>query len=277
MADSTHGVLVGYDGSSGSRLAVSWAAREARARHVVLTVCHAWEPGYAGPPPAGLDDLARVTAGQILASGVRTVGAQDEEVRTLLVQGPAARMLCEQSAGAGMVVVGSRGLGGLSGLLLGSVSLQVAAHASGPVVVVRGHWRPAGAYVPGPIVVGSDGSAAAERALAFAGEQAAIHQVPLTAVCALSDAPGELGAAHRIEEDFERSLTAWEKDHPDVEVHRQVTIRSPREALLTTARDAQMLVLGYRGRGGLRGMMLGSVSQTLLFHAPCPVAVVHPR
>lgn len=132
-------------------------------------------------------------------------------------------------------------------------------------------------YAPGPIVVGSDGSAAAERALAFAGDEAAIHRVPLIAVCALSDTLGELGAAHRIEEEFEESLTAWEKDHPDVEVHRQVTVRSPREALLTAARDAQLLVLGYRGRGGLRGMTLGSVSQAMLAHAPCPVAVVHPR
>ena len=89
--------------------------------------------------------------------------------------------------------------------------------------------------------------------------------------------PGDLGGADLIEADFERSVTSWEKAHPDVELHRLVTVRSPREALLTAARDAQLLVLGSRGRGGLHGMMLGSVSQALLFHAPCPVAVVHPR
>jgi nucleotide-binding universal stress UspA family protein len=279
MTERPRGILVGYDGSSSSQQALSWAARTARERRAMLTVCHAWTPGYAALTAAGgagrREDLAQASAQQILARGLRAVSSQ--EVEQLLTEGSPARALCEHSAAAGMVVVGSRGLGGLSGLLLGSVSHQVAGHASGPVIVVRGHWRPAGGYVPGHIVAGVDGSAAAGQALAFAGEEAAIRRVPLTAVCALSDAPGDLGGADLIEADFERSVTSWEKAHPDVELHRLVTVTSPREALLTAARDAQLLVLGSRGRGGLHAMMLGSVSQALLFHAPCPVAVVHPR
>lgn len=276
MAITGHGILVGYDGSSSSQQALRWAAREARERRAVLTVCHAWTQGSAGSPAsAEPDDPTRQGAEWILASGLRLTGSH--EVRPLLAEGPTARTLCENSSSADIVVVGSHGAGGLPGLLLGSVSLQVAAYASGPVVVVRGHWRPAGAYAPGPVVVGADGSAASEAALAFAGEEATLRGVPLVAVCALSDAPGDLGAAHYIEDNFEQSLTSWEKEHPEVTVQRQVTVRSPRAALLTAAEDAQLLVVGRRGRGGIHGMMLGSVSQALLWHAPCPVAVVHPR
>jgi nucleotide-binding universal stress UspA family protein len=276
MASTEHGILVGYDGSSSAQIALRWAAREARDRGVALTVCLAWMPGSAGPSAGmGQEDLARQSAGWILAGASDMAGA--ETVRQLLAEGPAAAVLCEFSAGADMLVVGCRGFGGLSGQLLGSVSLQAAAHASGPVVVVRGRWRPAGGYVPGHVVAGVDGSAAAEETLNFAGNEAALRRVPLTAVCALADAPGDLGSARSIEEDFERSVIAWEKDHPEVTVHRHVTVASARSALLAAADDAQLLVVGCRGRGGLPGMALGSVSQALLSHAPCPIAIVHPQ
>ena len=274
MASTDYGILVGYDGSSSSHQALSWAAREARERGVVLTVCHTWVPGSAGPPLAGEpEDLARESAERILATGTRSVFAPD--VRQLLTEGPAACMLCEHSHAADMVVVGSRGLGGLSGLMLGSVSLQVAAFAAVPVVVVRGHWRPVGEYLPGHIVVGADGSEATRTALAFGGAEAALRGVPLTVVCALSDAPGGLAMA-----DSNRGRRRA-VDHPVGEgpsrrvVHRQVTIESPRAALLAAAQDAQLLVVGCRGRGGMEGMTLGSVTQALLWHAPCPLAVIH--
>lgn len=276
MASTEHGIVVGYDGSSSAQEALRWAAREARDRGVALTVCQAWMPGSAGPPPgAGQEDLARQSARWILADAKCMTDVTT--IRQLLVEGPAAGALCTCSTGAEMLVVGSRGFGGLSGQLLGSVSLQVAAHASAPVVVVRGRWRPAGGHMPGHVVVGVDGSAAAEEALNFAGDEAALRRVPLTAVCALADAAGDLGSAYGIAEDFERSVITWEKDHPDVTVHRQVTEASARSALLAAAHDAQLLVLGRRGRGGLPRMALGSVSQTLLSHAPCPIAIVRSQ
>lgn len=276
MASTKNQILVGYDGSSSSQEALRWAAREARDRSAALTVCHAWTAGSAGPPLAvGEEDLARESAEWILATAAPT--AAYDHLRHLLIEGPSVRTLCEQSAGADMLVVGSRGLGGLSGLLLGSVSLQVAQYASSPVIVVRGRWRPTGGYVPGHVVAGVDGSPAAEGVLNFAGDEAVLRQVPLTAVCALADAPGDLAAAHDIAEDFERLVTSWEKDHPEVEVHRQITIASPRAALLAATQDAQLLVVGHRGRGGLPGMTLGSVTHVLLSHAPCPIAITHAR
>ncbi len=273
MTGLNHGVLAGYDGSATSREAVNWAARAARERGVVLTVCHAWDPGHAGPAlEPEHEDPARASAQWIIATAVRN--PDPASVRQLLAEGSAAQVLCKQSNDAAIVVVGSRGLTGLSGLMLGSVSRRVATFASSPVVVVHGRWRPSGGYIPGHVVVGVDGSSASADALAFAGTEAGLRDVPLTAVCALADAPGDLGSAGRIGEDYERIVTAWEKDHPEVEVHRQITGQSARAALLDAAHDAQLLVVGRRGRGGLPHMMLGTVTETLLSHTPCPVAVV---
>jgi nucleotide-binding universal stress UspA family protein len=280
MSGKLDGVLAGYDGSAGSERALSWAAREARARGIVLTVCLAWAPGFAAlPGEAGVVGLARQSGERAIARGLQRakelVGAG--EVRPLLISGHPTAVLCERSHDADMVVVGSRGRGGIAGMLLGSVSWQVAAHAHCPVVVVRGHWRPAGGYRPGPVVVGTDGSAASDAALGFGFEEAALRGVPLLAVCALADAPGCLGGDLKLQEDVEQTITRHEKDHPEVAVLRQVAQGGARAALLAAAHDAQLLVVGSRGRGGIKGMQLGSVSHAVLHHAPCPVAVVGPR
>jgi len=279
MAGTADGILAGYDGSPGSERALSWAAREARSRGTVLTVCHACAPGFPVPPgEAAAFDLARRSGERVIASGLqhaqRVMGSG--QVRSLLLEGPAAAAFCERSHGADMAVVGSRGHGGVAGLLLGSVSSQVAAHARGRVVVVRGHWRPAAGYAPGPIVAGADGSAASRAAVAFAFEEAALRHAPLLAVCALADTPAGLGGARGRREDFDQAVSRWEKEHPEVAVLHQVTHGAARGALLTAAHYAQMLVVGSRGRGGVQGMMLGSVSRAVLDHAPCPVGVVHP-
>ena len=280
MVGTVHGVLAGYDGSPGSEQALTWAVREARARGAVLTVCLAWALGYPAPPTeVAAFEFARRSGEQTLAQGVRRARAVmgSLEVRPLLAAGSAASVLCECSGDAEMVVVGSRGHGGLAGLLLGSVSWHVAAHARGPVVVLRGHWRPAAGYVPGPVAVGVDGSAASAAAVEFAADEAALRGAALVAVCALADSAGSLGGAGRLGEDFDQAIARCEKGHPGVAVHRQIVDGSARDALLAVARSAQMLVVGSRGRGGVPEMLLGSVSQAMLHHAPCPVSVVHPQ
>jgi len=282
MTATAYGILAGYDGSAGSGRALNWAAREAKSRGTALTVCLAWTEWYdarRGPaeaPGGAVADHARRAAEQVAAQGLRAaqdlLGAQN--VRFLLVYGSPAAVLCDHSAAADMVVVGSRGRGGMSGLLLGSVGLQVAAHAPGRAVVVRGHWQRNG-YVPGPVVLGADGSACSQAAAALAFEEAELRRAPLLAVCALADTPGSLGGAGRLQEGFDQVVSQFEKEHPEVSVLRQVSPGGPRSALLEAAHRAQMLVVGARGLGGLQGMMLGSVSQAVLHHAPCPVAVVH--
>ena len=279
MTSTAHGILVGYDGSPGSERALSWALREARWRGAVLTVCHAWPPGdaLAAAGQGEAVDPARCSGEQCLARALRF--ARDilgpGQVRPLLAAGPAAQVLCGNSARADMVVVGCRGCGGLAGSLLGSVGQQVAAHAHGRVVVVRGHWHPAAEYAPGRVVVGADGSPASRAAIAFAVEEAALRAVPLLAVTALADAPGCLGGAGRLEEAAGQDIARCEKDHPEVSVAWQVAPGQPRTALLEAAAGAQLLVVGGRGRGGLTGMTLGSVGQAMLHHAACPVGVVH--
>jgi nucleotide-binding universal stress UspA family protein len=162
-------------------------------------------------------------------------------------------------------------------MLLGSVGEQVCAHAHGRVVAVRGHWHPAAEYVPGPVVAGADGSAAANAAIAFAAEEAMLRAVPLQIVCALADAPGSLGGAGRMQEAVDHDIAYLEKQHPELTILRQVTFGQPRTALLDATSGAQLLIVGSRGRGGLKDMLLGSVSQAMLHHARCPVGVVHPR
>jgi nucleotide-binding universal stress UspA family protein len=278
MTGMTEGIIAGYDGSAGSDDALRWAAREAWARGTVLTICLAWPPNYLAllGGEEG-QERARQRGQEILAYGVRLAGSVPDlsEVRTVLAEGSPARVLIERSGTAEMAVVGSRGQGGPDGPMLGSVSWQVACQGQGRVVVVRGHWRPVN-QSPGPVVAGVDGSLESLDALTFAFEEATLRDVPLIAVCALADAPGRIGGAVQMEEDFNHLMTTAEKEHPDVTVVRQVAFGAPRSALLTAAAEAQMLVLGSRGLGGLEGMSIGSVTGTLLQHSPCPVAVVHP-
>jgi nucleotide-binding universal stress UspA family protein len=284
MEAPAHQIIAGYDGSPGSTEAVDWAVREARLRDLPLTICHAWTGAPAGmaaetalPVADEAADPAREHAEAILAQGVSDALACDSSVtpRPLLVAGPPARVLCEHCAGAAMLVVGSRGSDGLEGLLLGSASLQVAAHAAVPVTVVRGCWRPVPGHYPLPVVVGTDGSPGSRAALDFAVQEAELRYVPLVVVCALSDSPGVLGTARGMEADFITAMGKLQADHPEVHVQKRIEQGAPRPALLTAASQGQLLVVGARGRGGLREMMLGSVSLAILHHAACPVTVVH--
>jgi nucleotide-binding universal stress UspA family protein len=243
----------------------------------VLTLCLTWRHNdLALGGGSGAADRGRQRGEELLARGVRLAGSVPDpaDIRTVLAEGSPARVLCEHSSIAEMVVVGCRGHGGFTDSLLGSVSWQVACHGRGRIVVVRGRWRPVN-QAPGAVVAGVDGSPESQDALTFAFEEAVLRDVPLIAVCALADAPAKIGGTRQMEEHFSRVMTAQEKEHPEVTVLRQVSFGSPRATLLAAAAEAQLLVLGSRGLGGLEAMSLGSVAGALLQHAPCPVAVVH--
>ena len=169
--------------------------------------------------------------------------------------------------------------------MLGSVSAHVASHAGGPVVVVRGWSDPPPEYYPGRVVVGADGSPAAERALAFAFEVAHLHGLPLTAVCAWTQDSHAHGAevpflgrtelGRLADERFHQAMDRWHDKYPEVDVHAVLSSDAPVEALLNAATAARLMVVGCRGLSTVRGKLPGSVSQALLHQAPCPVAVIH--
>jgi nucleotide-binding universal stress UspA family protein len=276
MTTTVHGIVAGYDGSPGAARALRWAAREADARRTTLTVCLAWTPDHMDlPTESDLADLARQHGQEILTRGLPYAESVLGPSRVCpdLAAGSAAYTLCERSRAADMVVVGSRGHGELPGTLLGSVSWQVAEHAAGPVVVVRGPWRPAN-RPPGPVVLGADGSPGGQAAIAFAFTEAGLRNAPLVAVCALTDTAGRLGEGRQIQDDFEKLMDLEAKEHPEVSVSYRVLPGTPRAALLSAASHAQMLVVGARGRDGFDQMSLGSVAQAVLQYAPCPVGVV---
>ncbi|MEV4138835.1 universal stress protein [Dactylosporangium sp. NPDC049742] len=287
-----HDVVVGVDGSPESLAAVDWAAWDAARRGRRLHIVHA----YAWPvvhPPLGarrtpeLDELVRHAADTIVAAAVARARAVSSQlpITTETPCEPAGAALVHASAWAGTVVVGSRGLGGFGGLLLGSVGAQVAAHAAGPVVVVR-RGEPADAVEAGRVVVGIDGSHDAEHALRFAFEQASFRGVGLTTVHTYrwpeSTGPGDmLPLVYDTEDllDDERralaeSVCGWADKYPDVDVRRRTVRGAPAPILRRLSHGAELMVVGSRGCGGFTGLLLGSVSQALIHHAACPVAVV---
>ncbi len=282
MADE---IVVGVDGSAAALEAVRWAAGEAAPRKLALRLVYAADvtggrfDGGLPVPQSSFDELQR--AGQQLLADAAAV-AGEVTVSTEMPLEPPVPLLLECSRTARMVVLGSSGRGGFTGMLAGSTAVSVSAHASCPVAVVRG--RPDAA---GPVVVGVDGSPTSEEALKVAIDEAAWREVPLVAVHAWSDADygvplptADLDWAE-VEREQQRllaeRLAGRQERYPDVRVERVVVRDRPRDELLARSRDAQLVVVGSRGRGGFRGLVLGSTSQALIHHADCPVLVVRPQ
>ncbi|QKW35550.1 universal stress protein [Actinomadura sp. NAK00032] len=275
------GVVAGFDGSENGIRALDWAADEARVREAPLTVIHVWNAYQGGPVAVPALDL-RALAQQTLDGGVEHVreSAPGLPVRGLLASGPAAATLIEAGRSADLIVLGPRGLGGFAGLVLGSVSAQVVAHAACPVVIARGGRPRTGA---GHVVVGVDGSPASRAALALGFAEAELHGASVHAVTAWASAPPEglpplvdaAGMRDAARKRLAQLMIPLREPRPGVDVRISVLTGPPRDVLLEAAAEARLLVVGSRGLGGFRGLLMGSVSHALVQHAPCPVAVVH--
>jgi nucleotide-binding universal stress UspA family protein len=243
--------------------------------------------GYAAPYTHVEDAGGAVLAG---AADLGREVAPDVPCTQQLATGPASAVLVEASYDASSVVVGSRGLDRLSEFIVGSTSFAVATHAPVPVVVVR----PPSAGDPGEqagrVVVGVDGSDSAAEALGFAFEEAELRHVGLTAVRAWHwpfyeerlplDSPACNEAEHAVDETeraaLGESVGPWKERHPDVDVRERIFHARPVDALAFAGQGSELLVVGSRGRGGFRSLLLGSTSHGLLHHASGPVAVVRP-
>ncbi|TDC70283.1 universal stress protein [Micromonospora sp. KC606] len=284
-------VVVGVDGSPSSLVAAEHAARAAVRRRRPLHLVHGYlHPlGYGVPLnpydlglPAPTEESRRMLEKTAAELADRWPGLTVEVHQ--VAGGPGATLVA-RSRQAELVVVGSRGLGGFTGLLLGSVGSQVAAHAHCPVLVVRPEEQPT--PVDGPVVVGVDGSAGSRLATGYAADEAVGRDVPLVLLHVgprdmnrpVPEEVEESQAAHRA--DAVRLLAeasaAVRADHPDLVVREHpVATASPTEGLVEASATASLLAVGTRGRGGFVGLLLGSVSQAVLQHARCPVLVAHP-
>jgi nucleotide-binding universal stress UspA family protein len=285
-------VVVGVDGSASSNTALDLATYEANLRRRPLCLVHAFIWPYLhvplGPSPYGpTEGGLRHQAERILADAYTRAhaAAPDLDIHAELITGEASAVLLHSSHTAELIVIGDRGLGGFTGLLIGSVAVQLAAHANCPVLIARAVTDPAA-----PVLLGADGSPANDPAVGFAFEEASRRAVPLIALHAwthpVSTGPGDMMPLvyDRTQMETEETrllaeaLAGWHDKYPDLTVRRELVHDGARTALIEATTRAQLVVVGTRGRGGFTGLLLGSVSQAVLHHAHCPVAIVaHPH
>ncbi|KQZ91162.1 hypothetical protein ASD62_14165 [Phycicoccus sp. Root563] len=287
-------ILVGYDGTPGSEVALDWAAATSRRQGSQLTVLHCVEMGAVPIVPimsvAALPSEVRDDAQATLDRGVQRAQAVTTPslVTGVLVLGTAAAELVSASKDADVVVVGSRGRGRIASGLLGSASYAVAAHALCPVVVVRGETtvQPDPDH---PVVVGVDDSEASHRAVNAAALLAATADATLRLVTVgrlrspegwayVEDSKAGTEHSHAVREHAipilegarERAL----ERHPGLEIETEVLFGESGHVLADLGAHAGLIVVGSRGRGGFAGLLLGSVSHTVIHEASCPVMVV---
>ncbi|MER6671841.1 universal stress protein [Streptomyces sp. NPDC000983] len=284
-------VVVGVDGSEQSLDAVRVAAREAGLRGVGLRLVHAfgWPSSHVpprmapwSPASAGVRDLVDDVLGE--AERLARTVAPGAEIAREVVLGEPVTVLELESRTACLAVVGSRGLSRFGSLLLGSTASHLAAHSRCPVLVVGGLPDPAG-----PVLLAVDGSPRSAAAVEFAFTHASLHGTGLLALHAWNtrtervyESPGDPPFVTydegRLRDEEERvlaeALGGLGERFPDVEVVSRLVRGRIRHTLIEASAEAGLVVVGARGHGGFGGLLLGSVSQAVLHHARCPVAVV---
>jgi len=284
-------VVVGYDGSDGSERALQWAVEEAKLRAVPLQITVVWEEpmvdmGFGGGAiiDPTLAEVMKERGEQIATQGRELVANSGLEVSAEAVVGPAASALVEASERAELLVTGSHSKRGVAEILLGSTSSQVATHSKCPTVVVR----------PKPVTyhrlgVAIDGSEPGQRALDFAFDEASrrgwkllvihawdVHVVGFDVDASTYPKGGIIDEVKDAEDRLSSEVLAGHRDrYPDVEIELHLGRGHADNVVLEASDECDLLVVGSRGHGGFASLMLGSVSNRVLHHAQCSVAVVH--
>ncbi|MEZ5380624.1 MAG: universal stress protein [Microthrixaceae bacterium] len=280
-------IVVGVDGSEASEDALRFAFGESMALGADLVAVTVWEvPVMAAAyvAPAEVDEAM----GPWMDTFVdKVLGPNGASVTKAPASGSAAAELLRAAEDADAMVMGTSGRGALSGVIMGSVSHQVANHAPCPLTVVPAGSNDGDGPGPGPAVVGVDGSANAGSALRWAAERAARVGVPLRIVMAWRGEPAgwlprrdEAGALPTDEELQSQAREMLAEVVDSVELPGGLVTElvvgegAPASVLRDAAEDASMLVLGARGRGGFMGLLLGSVTSHMLSDVFCPMTVV---
>ena len=272
-------IVVAYDGSPDAQTALTWAVRtailtEQRLLAVVATAGDDVQPGNGLLRGEHLDEV-RASAERIL--GEALVADSAVELRA----GPVVPVLLEAAENAATLVVGSRGLGQVAGTVAGSVSQHLARHAPCPVVVARPVSHPSAAR----IVVGVDGSGGSDAALEFACRRAELTGEDVVVMHGWRDGRATGTTRREVPPQFMERILEEERllaeavadigdQHPGVRLVPEAIPVVAWRALADASAAATLVVVGSRGRGAFTGMLLGSVSQQVLHHALCPVAVV---
>jgi len=280
-------IVVGVDTSGRTDAWLEWAVREARARRAPLRLVCGYDfvvpfanlSVYLDLRKLDVDHAKRIAERALNEAELKAAELDPGvEVSVEAIDGEAVPTLLAESLQAQTVVLGSRRLGAAGSIVLGSVSTAVAARAACPAVVVRGAVAADQAQ---PVVVGVDGTRGSETVLEYAFGYASAHGAPLHAVLCWQPnllAPlvtmpaGE--ANDGVKAWLSEALAGWREKFPDVAVTSAVVENHPTAGLTEAAAAAQLLVVGSVGRHALAGTLLGSVSQGVLHHAECPVAVV---
>jgi nucleotide-binding universal stress UspA family protein len=280
MSMNTQGrIVVAYDGSPDAQTGLTWAIRSAllTGQPVVAVVATATDdlvPQRSLLLGDQLDEV-RVSAERLFADTLVADGGVE------LRPGPAVPVLLEAAEGAAVLVAGSRGHGQVAGVLAGSVSQHLARHASCPVVVARPPAHPEA----GRIVVGVDGSGGSDAALEWACGRAELTGEDVVVVHGWRDGSATGTTRREVPPQFMDRIAEEERllaetvagvraEHPDVNLEPEAIPVPAWRALADASASASLVAVGSRGRGAFTGMLLGSVSQQVLHHAQCPVAVV---
>ena len=283
------GIVVGVDESPAAKVAVRWAARDAELRKIPLTLVHATSPEVATWPnvrlPAGLarwhrDHGRRLVDDAFKVAEEATQHGGPAEVHTEILPSAAVPTLVALSKDAEMIVTGCRGSGRWPGRLMGSVSSGLLHYSHCPVAIIHDEDPLMPHPSQAPVLVGIDGSSASELATAIAFDEASRRNVGLIAVHAWSDVdvsewPGIDWPVTQstAEEVLAERLAGWQEQYPDVRVSRTVVRDQPARQLVQRSEEAQLVVVGSRGRGGFAGMLVGSVGETVAQMARMPVIV----